>query len=322
MTNIEISKNDILSRQTTVFANNTQKTGSIDTFSNVLTGPLSESDMKANAHLRNLDRSSPDYAEKKREEKKNLRLWTPAAVVILRESGNIVLGDFTGFMQIDLDYSVCRHYHIEDIKQAFFKLPFVFYAGLSCSGEGVFIIMAIAEPDRLRDYFFHVADVLREAGIEIDRTNGYDYHHLRYVSYDPNALIKESVTPLKVKRFKKKKIEAKKPLPDRDYEKNIQVATPLVEAIESKELDFAPGYDDYVQLAFALADGTGEGGRQLFHRCCQYSPKYDSNHADYQYDIALSRLKFGDGAITFGTFIYRCKQLSLDSFAAFKTIKN
>ena len=50
----------------------------------------------------------------------------------------------------------------------------------------------------------------------------------------------------------------------------------LVEAVRSAGVDIAPGYCEYVRLAFAIANDCGEAGRSLFHRICRISEKYVS----------------------------------------------
>ena len=66
----------------------------------------------------------------------------------------------------------------------------------------------------------------------------------------------------------------------------------LVEAVRSAGVDIAPGYCEYVRLAFAIANDCGEAGRSLFHRICRISEKYVSDEADRLFDHAL---KGGNG---------------------------
>ena len=61
----------------------------------------------------------------------------------------------------------------------------------------------------------------------------------------------------------------------------------LVEAVRSAGVDIAPGYCEYVRLAFAIANDCGEAGRSLFHRICRISEKYVSDEADRLFDHAL-----------------------------------
>jgi len=66
----------------------------------------------------------------------------------------------------------------------------------------------------------------------------------------------------------------------------------LVAAIEKQGANVAPTYQEYMPLAFAIANDCGEAGRSLFHRICRISEKYVSDEADRLFDHAL---KGGNG---------------------------
>lgn len=67
----------------------------------------------------------------------------------------------------------------------------------------------------------------------------------------------------------------------------------LTEAVETASTDIAPTYNEYVQLAFAIATDCGEAGREHFHRLCRISAKYQREHADRIFSSALTT-KHGD----------------------------
>ena len=73
---------------------------------------------------------------------------------------------------------------------------------------------------------------------------------------------------------------------------NIQDLERLVAAIEKQGANIAPTYQEYMPLAFAIANDCGEAGRSLFHRICRISEKYVSDEADRLFDHAL---KGGNG---------------------------
>ena len=52
----------------------------------------------------------------------------------------------------------------------------------------------------------------------------------------------------------------------------IQDLERLVAAIEKQGANVAPTYQEYMPLAFAIANDCGEAGRSLFHRICRISP--------------------------------------------------
>ena len=61
----------------------------------------------------------------------------------------------------------------------------------------------------------------------------------------------------------------------------------LTEAVRNAGADIAPTYQEYIQLAFAIATDCSEAGRQDFLTLCSFSPKYDPRAADKLYSNAL-----------------------------------
>ncbi|WP_294588354.1 DUF3987 domain-containing protein [uncultured Bacteroides sp.] len=72
----------------------------------------------------------------------------------------------------------------------------------------------------------------------------------------------------------------------------------LTEAVRSAGADIAPTYQEYIQLAFAIATDCGEAGRSDFLILCSGSPKYDQRAADKLYSNAL---KTGHHDVHLGT---------------------
>ena len=79
----------------------------------------------------------------------------------------------------------------------------------------------------------------------------------------------------------------------------------LVCSIESSCTDIAPDYASWRDLAFALADALGEGGRSYFHRLSRFYPGYDEKEADKQFTACLR--SHGSG-ITINTLFHLAKQ--------------
>ena len=75
----------------------------------------------------------------------------------------------------------------------------------------------------------------------------------------------------------------------------------LVAAIEKQGANIAPTYQEYMPIAFAIANDCGEAGRTFFHRICRMSEKYVSGEADKLYDHAL---KGGNGRNGLGSVFH------------------
>lgn len=75
----------------------------------------------------------------------------------------------------------------------------------------------------------------------------------------------------------------------------------LVAAIERQGTNIAPSYQEYMPIAFAIANDCGEAGRSSFHRICRLSERYVSAEADKLYDHAL---KGGNGRNGLGSVFH------------------
>ena len=72
----------------------------------------------------------------------------------------------------------------------------------------------------------------------------------------------------------------------------------LTEAVRSAGADIAPTYQEYIQLAFAIATDCGEAGRSDFLTLCSLSTKYDRQAADKLFSNVL---KTGHNDVHLGT---------------------
>ena len=79
----------------------------------------------------------------------------------------------------------------------------------------------------------------------------------------------------------------------------------LTSAVESSCVDIAPDYASWLDLAFALSDALGEGGRSYFHRLSRFYPGYDEREADKQFTACLHSKGSG---ITINTLFHLAKQ--------------
>lgn len=171
--------------------------------------------------LRGLDRQAPDYDQQKRAIKTKLQCHTTGAQVWTRD-GKIPEAERithkTGLTQIDIDHVEAQGFDVEELKQFIFSFPFTCFVARSCSGDGIFAIMAVSEPDKLCDYMAHLHATLAANGIQVD-SKGKNYTDLRYCTYDGNMLIKEDVEPLRIKHTAKtnptaNRLRATQPRPD------------------------------------------------------------------------------------------------------------
>lgn len=73
--------------------------------------------------------------------------------------------------------------------------------------------------------------------------------------------------------------------------------------------NIAESYDDYLHLGFALADGLGADGRDLFHQLCAQSTKYREKDCEEKWQECLTK---HDGRTTIASFYKMAQQAGVD----------
>lgn len=73
--------------------------------------------------------------------------------------------------------------------------------------------------------------------------------------------------------------------------------------------NIADDYGDYLKLGFALANGLGNDGRELYHELCSQSTKYRETDCERKWQQCLRQT---DGRTTIATFYNMAKQAGVD----------
>ena len=187
---------------------------------------------------------------------------------------------------------------IEAAKQTLASLPYIYYAGLSVSGRGLFAIIPIAAADHTqhKTYFHALEKEMQTLGLTIDKACK-DITRLRVISYDENPYINPDCTTYTLYETA---------TPEQDPEETTTEdleALKLEEHISLWEEQQIPldDYDQWITVGMALSR-LGEPGRQAFHRVSRYSDKYTTKATDKAFDNFLHNTK----EITLGSFYYIC----------------
>ena len=187
---------------------------------------------------------------------------------------------------------------IEAAKQTLVSLPYIYYAGLSVSGRGLFAIIPIAAADHTqhKTYFHALEKEMQTLGLTIDKACK-DITRLRVISYDENPYINPDCTTYTLYETA---------TPEQDPEETTTEdleALKLEEHISLWEEQQIPldDYDQWITIGMALSR-LGEPGRQAFHRVSRYSDKYTTEATDKAFDNFLHNTK----EITLGSFYYIC----------------
>lgn len=240
--------------------------------------------------------------------KSRLPCITPSGIFKKREDCGLI--KHSGFVCLDIDLQDNPGLNPEEAKtmlaEAFDSL---YYAGLSVSGEGLFLLFKIKAPELHAEHYAALVSELQELGFTADRSCK-NLSRLRGASYDSAPYFNPRPKPYsKIKQLCKgrpgKPGKVVREIDDfKETREHVQAA---IDLIRERRIDITDEYPVWVKIGYAFASEYGEEGRYYFHRVSRISSKYDWNECEEQYDKCL-RAKTRVGI---GTFFYHCKRFGV-----------
>jgi hypothetical protein len=159
---------------------------------------------KATKYLKTIERVRQAAAEGNTDKKNELKNELPAICPAgIHPEGSArqkqFLSGHSGFIQVDIDFKENEHLFntlATDIETLADKLkyilsfnPYIFYAGLSVSGAGLWLLMPVSNEGDHRATYFKIKAAFDAMEIYVDEQAGQNPNDLRLFSYDPNPLI-------------------------------------------------------------------------------------------------------------------------------------
>lgn len=178
---------------------NNLRTISIGQWLNGIIHPKDNKLIKAVEEIRNLSIKMENEIDKSvydilRIEKAKLKLKLPGvslgALMSTRDKNvpdNEKIINLTGLICFDID-KVQKPAHLRDQLK---KVNHVIFASLSVSGNGVWGLIEIAYPDKIKQHFEQLQMDFLAIGIKLDSSKGGNPTDLRFYSYDPDAYLSE-----------------------------------------------------------------------------------------------------------------------------------
>lgn len=115
---------------------------------------------------------------------------------VFSKRGAAYLQKHTGLIAIDIDLKDNRHIsNFADLKNELCKIPNVAYCGLSVSGNGYWLLILIAHPEKHELHFRFIETYFASKGLKIDPACK-DVGRLRFYSYDADAYFNHAAKPL------------------------------------------------------------------------------------------------------------------------------
>ena len=238
-----------------------------------------------------------DCRDEEQQKKMKLKLpcITPAGVFTIRRAD--CLREPSGYMSIDLDNLEGKTSTTKELLKGFSGLA---YCGLSVRGNGLFMIIKIAHPEKYAEHLEAVFDDLKKLGLSPDPACK-DISRLRFVSYDPDPICDFNVKP-----YEKLIVTNSQLNIENSHHNKGAIAERVercLEQIDKRHLDITMDYKVWLTLAYALSNEFGEGGREYFHRVSRYYNGYNPREADRTFTACLK-----GSATSIGTFFWHCKR--------------
>lgn len=221
---------------------------------------------------------------KRKKMKLELPAISPSGIFSARGEKNLMQP--SGFIALDFD-------NIDPVKakSVLANLDFVFYAGLSASGRGVWALIPICEPEYHREHFEALRSDFLKYGLSLD-VQCSNVSHLRLYSFDPEPVFNPDC-----KIYTRKIMPAAKE-PVLATNSEGEKVDLLCDYLESTQTDITGSYLDWLKIGGVLTSIFGENGRNYFHRISKFHPEYDPVKTDKQYSQCLKAGKpFGIGLL-------------------------
>lgn len=229
-----------------------------------------------------------------KEERREYKTWHFDFVSF---SGTFTYGDDTSLLEhsqlLCLDFD-----HIADVKALRSKLladPYfeTLLMFTSPSGDGVKWVIHIDTALKSHREWFRLLEEYLQKSYNLE-TDGKCINVSRacFLPYDPEAYINPRLLNADVSE-----------------PTNIEEVRAIVQQLTALGKDVTAGYDNWLRLGFALADGLGEQGRELFHHLSSMNADYNEAECERQWNNCLSGHREG---ITIRSFYKMASDAGVD----------
>lgn len=268
-------------------------------------------------------RSITDKAEARSYKGRSLPYVTPSGVFSYCNDESLI--KHSNVLSIDLD-------GVDDVEALKQKLiadgHFVtLLAFRSPSGNGLkwFLLIDLSLADHktwfhaVRNYLLETYSDLTEKMVDRQCQN---LSRACFLCHDPAVYVnhdgQEAKLPFSPSEWVKRSAETIKPTVNHQPSANSQPLHPMEELAKARAVtrellrkgaNIADDYIDYLKLGFALANGLGNDGRELYHQLCSQSSKYSECDCEHKWQQCL---RHNDGRTTLATFYNMAKQAGVD----------
>ena len=239
------------------------------------------------------------------------------------------MSSYTNVLCIDIDgakcYEDCDNGFVaewEDVRDELSRIKYISFASLSVSGNGVFVLIPIADAAKYGNYFAAFARLLKQHYNLTADKSCKDVTRLRFMSYDPHAYFNYDAEVWDV--------EMPVEQPQRTYktqsfcrhdtltETDKTIIRGVVEQCKKRGIVLTDSYDDWMRISAFFAHYWNDSeGQYLCHTLARMSDKYNCRENEYK----IANLSaYHPRAVGAGTFFHIAKTHGVDVRKAIQPI--
>ena len=216
------------------------------------------------------------------------------------------LAEHSGLGCIDIDGKENEHIaNFSELKKMISGIKNVAYCGLSVSGEGYFVIIPIAYPEKHEQQYAALVNLFESFGIVVDR-QCCNVNRTRTRHYDPDAYANwrpprfKGLVDLSRNESSPKSIE-----PDFELEGRVK---DVIEQILEKEADITQNRYDWYRIGCSLANTFSERGLEYFLAVSQFYATREYRYSEREATRMFRSCLKAKNKTTIRTFFYYCKK--------------
>lgn len=237
--------------------------------------------------LRALHYGSEAFSQAKRQ----MPCYTPSGVFEVRNSEGLI--KHSGMLCIEWDAVA----DCSELKELLGGLPFIFYAGLSCSGRGVFALVKIAEPTKHREYFKALSEYFGGINYRVDES-GKDVCRLRVASWDGSPVF----NPDSEVWSELPQVVAPTYTPRMATATDERLLLAGVDYITRYGVDITAGRNNWLSIGSCVKSIMGAEGEDVFVALSRHHPKYR------EYDARKTYRTIAGNGYGIGVFASACSR--------------
>ena len=220
------------------------------------------------------------------KQKKSLVAFTPSGKFKGGRTMDFLL-EYNKIIILDIDKLNAEQ--LKEIKENAINCEYTNLCFVSPSGKGLKILV---ETDnslvKHKEAFLKIQEYYENLlSIKID-PSGKDVTRLCFFSYDKDLYINQDSKTFKIP-------------PSMETKQNVEK---LIKQIENTRTDITSDYDTWLKIGFAIESEFGEAGRHYFHGVSKFSPDYNNETCNKQYDKCCKNTNSG---IRIGTLFHFAK---------------